>query len=59
MNNLFPRSAIDISIYLENSSIHAILSSFGGVMKSELCGVLLLVASVVYSAGNASITVQA
>ena len=43
MNYLFPRGAIDISVYFENSSVHAILSSSGGVMKGELCGVLLLV----------------
>ena len=31
MNYLFPRGAIDISVYLENSSVHVILSSSGGV----------------------------
>ena len=59
MNYLFPCGAIDISIYLEISTIPAILSSSGGMMKSELCEVILLVASVVYGAGDASITVQA
>ena len=57
MNYLFPCSAIYISIYLENSSVHAILSSCsGGVMKGELWSYFACLAP---GTGDASITVQA
>ena len=35
MKQLFPRDAIDISLYLEKSSVHAFLSSSSGGLISE------------------------